>query len=156
MEDPTFSHSHNDGGGGGPSSPPNASSAQPAPSNWHNPYLGHRLLTPSQSHLLGEYHRLSTTLRRILSTSAQLSATRPHAQVLDELRETERKMGLVITLFKASVWSIVVEQDERAEQERRQREQEEEEAAFREEEERRARGGGYADQEEEEDETARY
>ncbi|PWN23636.1 DASH complex, subunit Dad3, partial [Microstroma glucosiphilum] len=78
-----------------------------------NPYLGHRHLSAQQAQLLGEYYRLSQTLKRILALSGALSATKPHAQVLDLLRLTERKMGLVITLFKASVWSIMVEQEER-------------------------------------------
>ncbi|CAO1636574.1 unnamed protein product [Jaminaea pallidilutea] len=79
----------------------------------HNPYLGRRDLTSQEAQLLGEYHRLAQTLKRILALSSPLSATRPHAQVLDSMRSTERKMGLVITLFKASVWNIMVEQDER-------------------------------------------
>ena len=32
--------------------------------------------------------------------------------MLDELRVVERKMGLVLTLFKASVWAIVMQQTE--------------------------------------------
>ena len=32
--------------------------------------------------------------------------------MLDELRVVERKMGLVLTLFKASVWAIVMQQAE--------------------------------------------
>lgn len=96
---------------------------------FHNPYLGHRQLTKSEAHLLGEYYRLSQTLKRILAISGPLSATKPHAQVLDSLRLTERKMGLVITLFKASVWSIMMEQDEkeRAREEARRMLEEEEE-----------------------------
>lgn len=162
MDGPALAHSTS-GASATPSSPTTAAGAGAADtppanssSNWHNPYLGHRLLTPSQAHLLGEYHRLSTTLRRILSTSAQLSATRPHAQVLDELRETERKMGLVITLFKASVWSIVVEQDERMAERREMEVQQEEEARLREEEERRRGQEGEYTYEEDEDQTARY
>lgn len=121
-----------------PASPPPSSSPSNGTTTSVNPYLGHRHLTQSEAHLLGEYHRLSQTLRRILSLSASLSATKPHAQVLDSLRLTERKMGLVITLFKASVWSIMVEQDEKRvamEEARRILEEEEEE------EERRLREG---------------
>jgi DASH complex subunit DAD3 len=92
---------------------PHTDAASSAPTSQQNPYLGHRHLSAQQAQLLGEYYRLSQTLKRILALSGALSATKPHAQVLDLLRLTERKMGLVITLFKASVWSIMVEQEER-------------------------------------------
>lgn len=81
--------------------------------SYNNPYLGHRQLTEQEAHLLGEYHRLSQTLRRIVAISNRLSATKQHSQTLDELRMTERKMGLVLTLYQASVFSIVLEQEEK-------------------------------------------
>ncbi|CAO1617312.1 unnamed protein product [Parajaminaea phylloscopi] len=129
-----------------------AAGGGPADTNaasFHNPYLGHRNLTASEAHLLGEYYRLSQTLKRIIAMSGTLSATKPHAQVLDSLRLTERKMGLVITLFKASVWSIMMEQGEkekaREEARRLLEDEREQEAAWREQEEA-ARRGGYDDE----------
>ena len=44
--------------------------------------------------------------------STQLSSSSLHTNVLNELRAIERKMGLVLTLFKASVWSIVMQQSD--------------------------------------------
>lgn len=96
---------------------------------YHNPYLGHRQLTEQEAQVLGEYHRLSQTLRRVVQVSNRLSATKQHAQTLDELRMTERKMGLVLTLYQASVFSIVLDQEEKQrlqEEARRLMEEEEE------------------------------
>lgn len=44
---------------------------------------------------------------QISSRATALSATNTHSALLAELRILERKMGLVLTLFKASVWSVV-------------------------------------------------
>ncbi|CAO1631153.1 unnamed protein product [Sympodiomycopsis kandeliae] len=100
----------------------------PNPSTNSNPYLGHRQLTEKEANLLGEYHRLSQTLRRIVQVSNRLSAAKQHAQTLDELRMVERKMGLVLTLYQSSVFSIVLEQEEkqRAQEEARRILEEEE------------------------------
>lgn len=49
-------------------------------------------------------------LRQVATLSSQLGSNAIHADVLTELRAIERKMGLVLTLFKASVWAIVQEQ----------------------------------------------
>lgn len=57
----------------------------------------------------------STDIRstiQITSLSTVLSDANSHAAQLNSLRVLERKMGLVLTLFKASVWAIVVEQQE--------------------------------------------
>ncbi|KAI3625472.1 hypothetical protein CBS9595_000833 [Malassezia furfur] len=77
-----------------------------------NPYEGNRNLSPNEQALLGEYARLAQTLRRVAALSTQLSASTTHANVLNDLRIVERKMGLVLTLFKASVWAIVVQQSD--------------------------------------------
>lgn len=47
----------------------------------------------------------------------QLSNSTHHANTLRELRAIERKMGLVLTLFKASVWAIVMQQTDMEEAE---------------------------------------
>ncbi|WFC97757.1 hypothetical protein MYAM1_000476 [Malassezia yamatoensis] len=77
-----------------------------------NPYEGNRNLTPNEQVLLGEYAQLAQILRRVATLSSQLSASTAHADVLNDLRVVERKMGLVLTLFKASVWAIVMQQDD--------------------------------------------
>jgi DASH complex subunit DAD3 len=50
---------------------------------------------------------LAPQLAAILDTMA----TQPTTQVLDGLRELERKSSLVFTLLKASVYSIVLQQE---------------------------------------------
>ncbi|WFD30262.1 hypothetical protein MSPP1_001279 [Malassezia sp. CBS 17886] len=75
-----------------------------------NPYEGHRSLSRTEQQLLGEYARLAATLRRVTALSARVQASTSHSTTLHELRAVERKMGLVLTLFKASVWSIVMQQ----------------------------------------------
>ncbi|KAI3627131.1 hypothetical protein GLX27_001200 [Malassezia furfur] len=77
-----------------------------------NPYEGNRSLSSNEQALLGEYARLAQVLRRVAALSTQLSASTTHANVLNDLRVVERKMGLVLTLFKASVWAIVVQQSD--------------------------------------------
>ncbi|KOS15008.1 dash complex subunit dad3 [Malassezia pachydermatis] len=77
---------------------------------FQNPYEGHRSLSASEQQVLGEYARLAATLRRVANLSTQLSSSALHTDVLNELRAIERKMGLVLTLFKASVWAIVMQQ----------------------------------------------
>lgn len=49
---------------------------------------------------------------QVAQLSTQLSSSTLHNHVLNELRAIERKMGLVLTLFKASVWAIVMQQSD--------------------------------------------
>ncbi|TKY84669.1 hypothetical protein EX895_006571 [Sporisorium graminicola] len=82
-----------------------------------NPYAGHRALSEHEQELLGEYARLADTIRRVAALSTLLSSSSAHASLLTQLRVLERKMGLVLTLYKASVWATVQEQAEMAEAE---------------------------------------
>ncbi|CBQ74008.1 conserved hypothetical protein [Sporisorium reilianum SRZ2] len=82
-----------------------------------NPYAGHRALSDHEQELLGEYARLADTIRRVAALSTLLSSSTAHASLLTQLRVLERKMGLVLTLYKASVWATVQEQAEMAEAE---------------------------------------
>ncbi|SJX63850.1 uncharacterized protein SRS1_14582 [Sporisorium reilianum f. sp. reilianum] len=82
-----------------------------------NPYAGHRALSDHEQELLGEYARLADTVRRVAALSTLLSSSTAHASLLTQLRVLERKMGLVLTLYKASVWATVQEQAEMAEAE---------------------------------------
>ncbi|CEH14245.1 dash complex subunit dad3 [Ceraceosorus bombacis] len=96
---------------------------------WVNPYHGHRALSEQEAEVLGEYARLAETIKRITALSYPLSSNAKHADLLMQLRVLERKMGLVLTLFKASVWALVVEQQDRAEEEERRAAYEEQERA---------------------------
>ncbi|KAF8417072.1 DASH complex subunit Dad3-domain-containing protein, partial [Tirmania nivea] len=66
-------------------------------------------LTPLEQEVLDEYARLLNNMDQLSASIASL-ATAPTAQLLDSLRELERKTGLVFTLLKASVYSIVLQQ----------------------------------------------
>lgn len=103
------------------------SGAAPPNEPFVNPYAGHRLLDAREKQVLGEYARLAATMKRvrplffclllflIFSTSnlqidalsTSLASSDRHANLLQDIRILERKMGLVLTLFKASVWSLV-------------------------------------------------
>ena len=70
-------------------------------------------LSPLESSLLSEYARLASNLSTLNTSLGELAdGSRPiTAQILDELRGLERKTGLVCTLLKASVYSIVLQQE---------------------------------------------
>ncbi|WFD19450.1 hypothetical protein MCAP1_001680 [Malassezia caprae] len=91
--------------------------AEPVVPAFQNPYEGHRALSSSEQELLGEYARLAATVHRVAALSVQLSNSTHHANTLRDLRAIERKMGLVLTLFKASVWAIVMQQTDMEEAE---------------------------------------
>lgn len=55
--------------------------------------------------------------QQVAALSTLLSSSSAHASLLTQLRVLERKMGLVLTLYKASVWATVQEQAEMAEAE---------------------------------------
>ncbi|KAJ9109056.1 hypothetical protein QFC21_000383 [Naganishia friedmannii] len=93
----------------------------------HNPYAGHpQLSSPLQGEVLWEYAKLARTIRRVDNLTKTTSST-PNDALLAELRTLERKMGLVLTLFKASVWAIIT--DTEAEEEQRASEREHASAA---------------------------
>ncbi|KAH7040127.1 DASH complex subunit Dad3, partial [Microdochium trichocladiopsis] len=67
-------------------------------------------LTPLEQEVLDEYERLADNMRRLASVLDAM-ADRPTTEILDGLRELERKTSLVFTLLKASVYSIVLQQE---------------------------------------------
>ncbi|CUS14352.1 unnamed protein product [Tuber aestivum] len=75
----------------------------------HYPAPGPGLLTPLEQEILDEYTRLLHNMNN-LSTSIAAIAGTPTAKILDSLRGLERKTGLVFTLLKASVYSMVLQQ----------------------------------------------
>ncbi|EUC46471.1 hypothetical protein COCMIDRAFT_61799, partial [Bipolaris oryzae ATCC 44560] len=66
-------------------------------------------LTPLEQEVLDEYARLLENLNTMSSLLLTLS-NNPSAVILDGLRGLERKTSLVFTLLKASVYSIVLNQ----------------------------------------------
>ncbi|KAI0996125.1 hypothetical protein K3495_g12056 [Podosphaera aphanis] len=67
-------------------------------------------LTPLEQEVLDEYERLSQNLKMLAHLLDEME-TIPTAEILDGLRQLERKTGLVFTLLKASVYSIVLQQE---------------------------------------------
>ncbi|GAA5840177.1 hypothetical protein JCM3766R1_004119 [Sporobolomyces carnicolor] len=78
------------------------------------------LITKLEQEVLDEYALVSRNLDEMSAVVQRLSTVQPH--LLNELRPLERKLGLVFTLFKASVWSILRQREEQQmhEQEARQ------------------------------------
>ncbi|KAG5292027.1 DASH complex subunit DAD3 [Histoplasma ohiense] len=75
-----------------------------------NPLLRENpLLSPLEQEVLNEYARLLGNMNKLSDSLAHLS-TRPAAETLDALRLLERKTATVCTLLKASVYSIVLQQ----------------------------------------------
>ncbi|KAK4038689.1 DASH complex subunit Dad3-domain-containing protein [Parachaetomium inaequale] len=67
-------------------------------------------LTPLEQEVLEEYERLAENMKK-LATHLDNLASAPASDILDGLRELERKTSLVFTLLKASVYSIVLQQE---------------------------------------------
>ncbi|WEW55251.1 hypothetical protein PRK78_000680 [Emydomyces testavorans] len=67
------------------------------------------LLTPLEHDILDEYAKMLDNLNKLSDSLAHL-ASQPAAETLDALRLLERKTATVYTLLKASVYSIVLQQ----------------------------------------------
>jgi len=74
-----------------------------------NPYESHPGLSQIESEVLWEYAKLSQHIKILVAKTRQLSEE-PDQTLLSQLRVLETKMGLVLTLFKASVWGVINEQ----------------------------------------------
>jgi len=74
-----------------------------------NPYEAHPSLSPLEADVLWEYAKLSQHVKELTTQARKLSEA-PDESLLARLRVLERKMGLVLTLFKASVWGVINEQ----------------------------------------------
>ncbi|KAF8559730.1 hypothetical protein OG21DRAFT_1402270 [Imleria badia] len=74
-----------------------------------NPYESHPALSTTEADLLWEYAKLAQHIKDLTATTKQLSE-QPDQNLLVRLRVLERKMSLVLTLFKASVWGVINEQ----------------------------------------------
>ncbi|KAG6360319.1 hypothetical protein INS49_011376 [Diaporthe citri] len=67
-------------------------------------------LPPLEQEVLDEYERLADNMKNLASILDNMAA-QPTTEILDGLRELERKTSLVFTLLKASVYSIVLQQE---------------------------------------------
>ncbi|KAI7548555.1 hypothetical protein KC331_g4332 [Hortaea werneckii] len=67
-------------------------------------------LSPVEQEVLDEYAKLVGNLDNLSGILAELAAN-PSAEILDALRGLERKTTTVFTLLKASVYSIVLQQE---------------------------------------------
>ncbi|KAI0518397.1 DASH complex subunit Dad3-domain-containing protein [Xylaria bambusicola] len=67
-------------------------------------------LSPLEQEVLEEYERLAENMKKLASVLDTM-ASQPTTEILDGLRELERKTSLVFTLLKASVYSIVLQQE---------------------------------------------
>ncbi|KAK4574488.1 hypothetical protein LTR86_001329 [Recurvomyces mirabilis] len=67
-------------------------------------------LSPLEQEVLDEYAKLVGNLDGLSTILAELAAN-PSAEILDALRGLERKTTTVFTLLKASVYSIVLQQE---------------------------------------------
>ncbi|KAI1093402.1 DASH complex, subunit Dad3 [Rostrohypoxylon terebratum] len=75
-----------------------------------NPLLSPPELSPLEQEVLEEYERLAENMKKLASVLDNM-AGQPTTEILDGLRELERKTSLVFTLLKASVYSIVLQQE---------------------------------------------
>ncbi|EAW13023.1 DASH complex subunit DAD3 family protein [Aspergillus clavatus NRRL 1] len=105
------------------------------------------LVSDLEQEVLEEYTRLLGNVNKpaALQLSDKLAdlAGNPTSLTLDGLRLLERKTATVCTLLKASVYSIVLQQQIFNESEQQQQQQAEEEEERRLEEQQRGFGGGY-------------
>ncbi|EOR01790.1 hypothetical protein E3P92_03218 [Wallemia ichthyophaga] len=61
--------------------------------------------------VLMEYTQIAQTMKRFNHVCKELSQN-PNEQLLLQLRHLEQKMGLVLTLYKASVWSVIMDEQQ--------------------------------------------
>ncbi|KAH9857230.1 DASH complex subunit Dad3-domain-containing protein [Lenzites betulinus] len=74
-----------------------------------NPYEGHPNLSELEAEVLWQYAKLSQNVKELIAETRRVSEA-PDEKLLQQLRALEVKMGLVLTLFKASVWAVINEQ----------------------------------------------
>ncbi|EMF09468.1 DASH_Dad3-domain-containing protein [Sphaerulina musiva SO2202] len=77
---------------------------RPSSSTAHHHPHPEELLSPLEQEVLDEYAKLLAAVLNDL-------AAKPSAEILDSLRGLERKTTTVFTLLKASVYSIVLQQE---------------------------------------------
>ncbi|KIJ44200.1 hypothetical protein M422DRAFT_168629 [Sphaerobolus stellatus SS14] len=80
-----------------------------------NPYEDHPELSKLEADVLWEYAKLAKNVKTLLNRTRELSEA-PDQALLEQLRVLERKLGLVLTLFKASVWAAINDRQAAAEE----------------------------------------
>ncbi|KAJ7461555.1 DASH complex subunit Dad3-domain-containing protein [Mycena latifolia] len=75
-----------------------------------NPYANQASLSPIEKEVLWEYAKLAENLKQLKQKTRNLTE-QPDTLLLARLRAVENKMGLILTLFKASVWGVINEQN---------------------------------------------
>ncbi|KAJ7126624.1 DASH complex subunit Dad3-domain-containing protein [Mycena crocata] len=75
-----------------------------------NPYSNQPTLSSIEAEVLWEYAKLAENLKRLKQKTRSLTE-QPDTTLLARLRVLENKMGLILTLFKASVWGVINEQN---------------------------------------------
>ncbi|BGO91192.1 hypothetical protein NBRC10512_001226 [Rhodotorula toruloides] len=75
----------------------------------------HELVERLQQQVLDEYKLTARNLDDVAAIVQRLSSAQPH--LLSELRPLEQKLGLILTLFKASVWSLLRQREDQQLQE---------------------------------------
>ncbi|OAA54895.1 DASH complex, subunit Dad3 [Cordyceps fumosorosea ARSEF 2679] len=73
-------------------------------------YLSTPELSPLEQEVLDEYERLASNMKQLAVLLDRL-ASNPTTDILDGLRDLERKTSMAFTLLKASVYSIVLQQE---------------------------------------------
>ncbi|KAF9808860.1 hypothetical protein IEO21_07725 [Rhodonia placenta] len=74
-----------------------------------NPYEGHPNLSELEAEVLWQYAKLAQNMKELIAETKRVSEA-PDETLLRRVRALEVKMGLVLTLFKASVWAVINEQ----------------------------------------------
>ncbi|KAJ3998684.1 DASH complex subunit Dad3-domain-containing protein [Lentinula boryana] len=74
-----------------------------------NPYENHLSLSPVEAEVLWEYAKLAQNVKLVTMKTRKLM-DEPDQMLVSRLRSLETKMGLVMVLFKASVWNVINEQ----------------------------------------------
>ncbi|PCH37733.1 hypothetical protein WOLCODRAFT_65707 [Wolfiporia cocos MD-104 SS10] len=75
----------------------------------NNPYENHPDLSELEAEVLWQYAKLSQNIKELIAETRLLSEA-PDETLLKRLRVLEVRMGLMLTLFKASVWAVINEQ----------------------------------------------
>ncbi|KAL2853669.1 DASH complex subunit Dad3-domain-containing protein [Aspergillus pseudodeflectus] len=109
---------------------PTPSRSTTPPSEPPNPLLrpSHPFISDLEQEVLDEYARLLGNVNKLSTKLADLAES-PSSMTLDGLRQLERKTATVCTLLKASVYSIVLQQqminegEEAAQQQHHQQEE---------------------------------
>jgi len=71
-----------------------------------NPYEGNERLTRLEADVLWEYAKLAENVKKLVSLTKDASDVSSQ-QFADNMRLLERKLGLVMTLFKGSLWAVM-------------------------------------------------